>query len=101
MEIEVDLVDLEIEPSAENCGTRRGVWREELHQLRRHLKSVVVVLTAGPYHQHCQSPRKMSLRLRSRQSLRRTKKSRSLQSRGKEGSAEPRLSGTPRAGVSS
>ena len=81
MEIEEDLVDLEVEPSAENCGTRQEVWREELHQLRRHLKmSVVVVLTAGPYHQHCLSPHKMSLRLRNRQ-RRRTMKSRSLQSR--------------------
>ena len=76
VEIEVDLVDLEVELSAESCGTRQEVWREELHQLRRHLKSVVVVLTAG----RCLSPRKMSLRLRSPQ-RRRTKKSRSLQSR--------------------
>ena len=80
VEIEVDLVDLEVEPSVESCGTRQEVWREELHQLRRHLKSVVVVLPAGLYHRRCLSPRKMSLRLRSPQ-RRRTLKSRSLQSR--------------------
>ena len=34
VEIEVDLVDLEVELSAESCGTRQEVWREELHQLR-------------------------------------------------------------------